>query len=159
MPEKKDIKKDLDALLGNEFTAEELKNIKFFFKVASWNRIEDGNVTTTNILTPGKSCESHKLLDVSGVAATGADGKTQFRLSQFICFDPASFDTPINIVATPLVSKPCYLTINRSLVINPDTGFGIDVEIEVFTWNNNGAPAPGIPFDWRCRVVFFDIIL
>ena len=159
MPAKKDIKKDLDAVLAKEFTDEELKNLRLFFKIASWNRIEEAMVTQSSPIIPSKSCQSEKLLEVSGIAATGSNGTVQLRLSRFICFDPASFDTPINVVATPLTSGPCYLTLNHSLVINPDTGFGIDVEIDVFTWNAKGAPAPGIPFDWRCRVVFYDLIL
>ena len=159
MPEKKDFRKDLDALLKKQFTTEELKSLQLFFKVASWNRIEDGNVTTTSILTSRKFCESQKLLDVSGYTSTGTSGTAQFRLTQFICFNPASFGYPINVVATPLASKPVFLTIQRSLVMDPTNTFGIDVEFQVFTWNANGAAAPNITFDWRCRVPFEDLIL
>jgi hypothetical protein len=159
MPDKKDNRKDLETLLANEYSAEERKSLRLFFKTASWNRIEDANVTTTNILTPGKSCESQKLLDVSGYASTGANGTARFRLTQFICFNPASFDYPMNVVAVPLTSKPVFLTVQRSLVMDPTNSFGIDVEFEVFTWDANGAAAPNITFDWRCRVPFFDLIL
>lgn len=159
MPEKKDIQKDLEAVLSNQYSAEELKNLQLFFKVASWNRIEEGNVTTTNILTPRKSCEAQKLLDVSGYASTGVNGTVTFRLTQYICFNPASFGYPINVVGTPLTSKPFYLTIERSLVMDPSKSFGIDVEFVVFTWDAKGNAAPNIAFDWRCRVPFEDLIL
>ena len=159
MPEKKDIKKDLESLLSNQFSAEELKSIQLFFKTASWNRIEDGNVTTTNILFPRKFCESQKLLDVSGYGFTGANGTATFRLTQYICFNPASFGYPMNVVGTPLTSKPFYLTIERSLVMDPTNTFGVDVEFVVFTWDAKGNAAPNIPFDWRCRVPFEDLIL
>jgi hypothetical protein len=158
MAEKKDIKKALDTLLGDEFTAEELQAIQLFLKVASWNRIEEGFVTKTSPLIPGKFCESQKLLDVSGVAATGTNGTVRFRLTQFICFDKASFEAPINMVATPLASKPVFLTLKHTLVMDPTNTFGIDVEFEVFTWDANGAAAPKIPFNWRCRVAFEDPI-
>ena len=158
MAEKKDIKKALDALLGDEFTAEELQAIQLFLKVASWNRIEEGFVTKTSPLIPGKFCETQKLLDVSGVAATGTNGTVRFRLTQFICFDKASFEAPINMVATPLASKPVFLTLKHTLVMDPTNTFGIDVEFEVFTWDANGAAAPQIPFNWRCRVAFEDPI-
>ena len=74
MPENKDIRRALDDLLGEELTADQLQAIQLFLKVATWNRIEEGRVTKTSPIIPGKFCESQKLLEVSGVAATGAGG-------------------------------------------------------------------------------------
>lgn len=158
MPETKDIKKALDELLSDELTADELQNLRLFLKVAAWNQIEDGRVTETSPLIPGKFCKSQKLLEVSGVAATRADGTVRFRLKQYICLDLITFDYPINVVATPLASRPVFLTVRNSLVLDPTNTFGEDVNIEVFTWDVNGAAAPRIAFNWRCRVPFAETI-
>jgi hypothetical protein len=158
MPENKDIRSALDELLGEELTADQLQNIQLFLKVATWNRIEEGRVTKTSPLIAGKFCESQKLLEVSGVAATRANGKVRFRLKEFICLDLLTFDYPINVVATPLASRPVFLTVKHSLVMNPANTLGEDVAIEVFTWDANGAPAPQISFNWRCRVPFLETI-
>jgi hypothetical protein len=158
MPENKDIKRALDELLGEELSAEQLQNIQLFLKIATWNRIEDGRVTRTSPILPGKFCDPQKLLEVSGVAATGANGKVRFRLKDFLCLDLLTFDYPINVLATPLASKPVFLTVKHSLVMNPANTLGEDVAIEVFTWDANGAPAPKIAFNWRCRVPFEETI-
>ena len=158
MPENKDIKRALDDLLGEELTADQLQSIQLFLKVATWNRIEDGRVTKTSPILAGKFCESQKLLEVSGVAATGAGGKVRFRLKDYLCLDLLTFDYPINVVATPLASKPVFLTVKHSLVLNASGTLGEDVNIEVFTWDANGAAAPQIAFNWRCRVPFAETI-
>jgi hypothetical protein len=36
---------------------------------------------------------------------------------------------------------------------------GTDVEITVFSWDANGAPTPGVTFNWRCRVEHPQIFL
>ena len=61
MPENKDIKRALDELLGEELSADQLQNIQLFLKVATWNRIEDGRVTKTSPILPGKFCESTEI--------------------------------------------------------------------------------------------------
>ena len=40
------------------------------------------------------------------------------------------------------------MTMTHSLVNTPAT----DVQITVFAWDANGAPAPNVVFDWRCLV-------
>jgi hypothetical protein len=60
---------------------------------------------------------------------------------------------PVNVVATPNSSDPFFLTIQHSLI-----GLA-DVEIKVWTWDANGAAAPGVPFDWRCRVPYHPLTL
>ena len=158
MPEQKDIKQDLDTLLSDQFTAEERQTLQLFLKVASGNRIEEGVVTKKSPIMPPKVCEPKKLLETSGIAATGTNGTVRLLLTQFTCFEPASFETPIHVVATPLGSQPAFLTLTHSLVMDPTNAFGIDVEIHVFTWDANGAAAPRIPFDWFCRVAITDRI-
>src|SRR5919199_1559092 len=80
MPENKDIKKDLDTLLSDQFTAEELQTLQLFLNVASWNRIEEGLVTKKSPITPAKFCERQKLLEISGIAATGTNGTVRLLL-------------------------------------------------------------------------------
>jgi hypothetical protein len=160
MAEKPDMKKALDKILGDEFTEEQLQGLQLFLKVASWDRSDvlQGFVTKKPLIFGVKSCERQKLLDVSGSAGTGTDGKARFRLTDFICFDKAAFEHPINVIATPLASKPVFLTILHSLLMDPTNTFAIDVDIQVFTWDANGTAAPKIPFNWRCRVAFEDPI-
>jgi hypothetical protein len=55
---------------------------------------------------------------------------------------------PINVVATPHSSTPCFITSQYSFINDQ-----ADVEITLSTWDPNGAAAPDIAFDWRCRVV------
>lgn len=168
MSEKSDIKKALEEILGYELPEEAIQRIDLFLRVASYtqsNRPGEGFVTKRGIIVPPfKSCDPLELLDVSGVERTGSDGKRVFRLSDFICFTPPgdealyeSFLHPINVVATPLSSEPYFLTILHSLVKNAK-GHAVDVEIHVSMWDANGATAPNISFDWRCRVGFPTIL-
>ena len=158
MPEKEEIKKTLDSLLGKEFTAEQLQTLQLFFKVATWNRIDEAFVTQRSLILPRTFCNPWKLLDVSGVAGTGTTGTVKFRLKDFICLSEISFDNPINVVARPLGARPAFLTLKHTLVMNTAGTFATDVEIEVFTWDAKGAPLPQIAFDWRCRVPFEETI-
>jgi hypothetical protein len=159
MNEKNDIQKALDAVLANRFTPEELQTIRIWQGVSTWNLIKDASITLKPIYFSAKFCRPTELLDVSGIAVTDINGTIRFRLTDFICIDGVALDTPINMVATPLGSQPVFLTLNHTLVMHPSNIFGIDVEFEVFTWDANGAAVPGIAFDWRCRVVFVDVIL
>jgi hypothetical protein len=160
MSEQQDIKKALETILDRELPDEEFQRFAPF-RVASYNmtrsiRQSDPDLsflTTTNIFTNSKHCEATQLLDVSGIARTGNDGKSLFRLTRFFCPDAfPSFESPINVVATPLSSMPCFATVMFSLVDD-----GQDVEIQVFTWDANGEAAVSISYDWRCRVVYREI--
>jgi hypothetical protein len=144
---KPDIKKQLEAVLGHELSADAVERISLFQLVAS-STFSDGFTTLRSLVVARPNqCFSDKLLDVSGVANTGSDGKSRFRLTNFICPAGEKFELPINVVATPLSSTPCFLTVNRFLVDN-----GADVEIQISTWNADGTAAPTVSFDWRCRV-------
>ena len=103
--------------------------------------------------TPNK-CFDNRVVDVSGFATTDATGQLVFRLSDFICPAGEIYGPPINVLATARSKKPFFLTVDHRL-INSNK----DVEITVFGWDANGAPAPGLQFNWRCRVQHPLIIL
>jgi hypothetical protein len=149
MAAKTDVHEHVESRVGHELSAEAMERLSFFQAVAASTRSEDGTTTWRNLviaLQP-KRCNGTRLLEVSGFAVTGSDGKTQFRLTDFICHSGESFGWPINVVATPLSSTPCFLTVLHTLVDNAK-----DVEVRVWSWDVGGAPAPAIWFDWRCRV-------
>ena len=172
MAAKPDLKKQLEAIVGHTLTSEELQTINLIQSVATSNIILDGSITRRSIIFFGpNACVQSRLLEVSGFATTGSDGKAVFRLNSFLCpfggvgpvIPPsgaaaalpfAKYSQPVNVVATPLSSSPFFLTLGRSLVDN-----GADVEIKVSTWDADGAAAPNVSFDWRCRVPLLDIIL
>jgi hypothetical protein len=107
------------------------------------------------------TCLDAKVIDISGRAATGADGRTEWKLRDFIVpcdgdFD--EFDRPMSFVATPHSSTPVYLTITHAdSIFHPFPSN--DVVVEVFTWDKDGNPAPNITFSWRCRVPYRKIII
>ena len=103
--------------------------------------------------TPNR-CFDNRVVDVSGFATTDATGQLVFRLSDFICPAGEIYGPPINVLATARSKKPFFLTVDHRL-INSNK----DVEITVFGWDANGAPAPGLQFNWRCRVQHPLIIL
>ena len=162
MAEKSDIKKALETIVGYELTEDALQRIDLFAAVASYDRTDvPGNfVTRMSLIVHGpKTCEQQQgLLDVSGWWLTGSDGKSVFRLVNFICYEALPFMHPINVVITPTSSEPCFATVLHSLVKN-DKDEVVDVEIQVFTWDANGAPAPNTSFNWRCRVPIQLILL
>jgi hypothetical protein len=164
----RELKDKLEAALGQELAVEAVQRPGFWrmpvasYNVGSW---DDNSHTTYRslILVTPNTCAITPLLDVSGWGLTGADGKSTFRLIDYTCLGSRPWpppDTtlarpgytlqpPISFVATPNSSAPCFLTTQHSFV-NDQT----DVEITVFAWDPNGAAAPDIGFDWRCRVVF-----
>lgn len=159
MSEKSDTKKSLEKILGYELLEEEVQRMELYRRVASWtqsNTPGEGAVTKRNLIAnfPPKRCESPtSLLDVSGIATTGSNGKSLFRLTDFICLEAGvvlTFIDPINVVVTPISSRPCFSTILHSFVKNQD-GNVVDVEIQVLTWGANGVAAPNVSFNWRCR--------
>jgi len=149
MATKADTKKHLEAILGEKLGEDAIQLIQFTQSVAATTD-SPGMSAERHILIERKTCRFSRLLDVSGFAQTLSNGQNVLRLTRFICLpvpETLTFVHPITVIATPLSSKPCFLTINRSLVNN-----GADVEIKVFSWNANGTVAANISFDWRCRV-------
>ena len=105
-------------------------------------------VTRRNqIVNKPNQCFDNRVVDVSGFAQTDDTGRAVFRLSDFICPAGEIYGPPINVLATARSKKPFFLTVEHKL-INSNK----DVEIMVFGWDANGAPAPGLQFNWRCRV-------
>lgn len=155
MPAKSEIKNALEAAIGHTLPEEVLELIDLLSPVASYNRTDkpgENWVTRKSLIANlPNQCDDVDLLDLSGWWMTGSDGKTRFRLTDFMCDKGAPFTYPINVVVTPISSKPYFATVLHSLVKN-DAGEVIDVEIQVSTWDANGAAAPNISFDWRCRV-------
>jgi hypothetical protein len=105
---------------------------------------------------PGSSFSADdRLLDSSGLSATGADGTVVFRLRNFFSsraygLQQFSVHEPVYVVATPQGQKPYYVTIAHQIITpyNEPT----DVEFTGSTWNPNGSPAANVWFYWRCRV-------
>lgn len=170
MSAKLDLKKQLEAVVGGKLAAEAIPTIDLVQSVATSTITLDGSITRISlIVVRPNECRFSRLLDVGGFATSGSDGKALFRLNPFLCPfggiggisttpnptplppPPPKYLQPVNVVATPLSSTPCYLTLLHSLVDN-----GADVEIRVSTWDATGAAAPNISFDWRCRVPLVD---
>ena len=108
----------------------------------------------SSIVWRPKQCNPINLLDVSGWWVTGNDGQVKLHLSDFICLSE-NLVGPATVIATPTsADRPSFLTVQHSLVNN-----GTDVEMTFWTWNPDGSAAPETPFDWRCRVPYWDIIL
>jgi hypothetical protein len=43
--------------------------------------------------------------------------------------------------------------------MDPVTDRGIDVEIEIFAWDANGAAASEVTLNWRCRVPYENTVI
>ena len=152
MTKESDLKTKIEGVFGKELARDVLDRFRMW-PIASYNYTTEETFQTSLSSIPilPKSCRALNLFDVSGVAATGDDGKRVFRLSEFACLGERViyFDHPINVVATPLSSAPFFLTVRHALL--PDLK---DVEISVFAWSSDGVAAPNIGFDWRCRVPY-----
>ena len=119
-----------------------------------------GHVVSRNIIVfVPPSCATSELLDVSGVAVTSDAGNVTFVLKNFLCPDDSGrfYSEPVNIVATPVSASPVFVTATHTLVFTTD--IANDVQISIYTWDANGAPAPGVTVNWRCRVPASIIIL
>ena len=147
-----DIQKKLEELFGADVV-----QLSTFIQSVATSTESEGLIIRKNLVaaTPNQCFTTNPLLDVAGFFSTGSDGKTVFRLTDFLCPLPDGiFTQPINVVATPLSSTPCFLTVGHLLVNN-----GTDVEITVSTWDASGAAAPKVSFNWRCRVAHPHILL
>src|SRR5829696_6189207 len=102
-----DVKKHLEAIVGHPLSEDELARIKLFQDVATSSITVDVSVTTRSLLIARPNqCRQERLIDVSGIATTGQDGKTRFLLTAFLCPTGQRFGFPINVVATPLSASP-----------------------------------------------------
>ncbi len=149
MATKSDKKKQTEAVSDSkagESAAAAVAN----FPAVALNTKMAGVTTKIHQLIKKKACHDSHILDINGFAATAANGQKVFRLTDFMCPQGEEFNSPINVVATPIGSKPFFLTVKAVLV-----NLGTDVEITVFAWDANGVPAPNVSFNWRCRVNYF----
>jgi len=163
------LKTQLEDIEGRKIDASPEQLISLVFPIASHTYLalhqsdNDAWVTKRRIIFPLPICTDSRLLDSSGLSATGTDGKLVFRLRNFLCGRDgiAQFDEPVNVLATPQGQQPRSVTIAHQLIRdpNPNLAFFTDVELTASTWNPDGTPAPNVPFYWRCRVVADIIIL
>jgi hypothetical protein len=153
------IKEQLEAIVGHKIDASEQQLAKFSYPIGLFDLWGGWAVSKSVFPFPRKSCSQHLFVDVGGVSSTLPDGKRVFRLSDFICdlFDKRlGFVEPVNVVATPRAERPVFLTVTYAPVPpEPQVTYIPDVQITVFAWGANGAPAPNVEFDWRCRAVGF----
>ena len=100
------------------------------------------------------SCVSSELLDVAGFVVTSSNGTANLRVTAFLCPNEAGrqYKEPVNIVATAASATPIVVTVTHSLVTTPPSTDAADVQINIFTWDAKGAPAPNVGVNWRCRV-------
>ena len=158
-----ELRKQLESASGQQIEASDEQLLNLFFRV-SLSSSEDGTVMSRSIFFPSKSCTqasslAASLLDVSSSSSTSTSGQRTFLLTDFICSTVNSFAAPVSLVVTPNTATPCYATMTHTLVPNPGApGSFNDLQIVVYTWSPTGQPAPNISFDWRCRLLSFQII-
>jgi hypothetical protein len=153
------IKEQLEAIVGHKIDASEQQLAKFSYPVGLFNGHWGVSVSKRVFPFPGNICSLTYTCDIGGVSSTFDDGKRVFRLSDFICqwvwVRPVGFVEPVNVVATPRTDRPVFLTMTYAPVPpDPQVAYIPDVQITVFAWGANGAPAPNVEFDWRCRTAF-----
>lgn len=152
-PNAADLKKQLEVFAGQEINLTEEQMIRFIFPQGNYS-YADGNASWWRFFLPSLVCNESTLLDVGGLSSTGADGTKIVLVSDFVCFfNGYTYSEPINVVATCRTASPVFLTLTHTLVAS-----GTDIQINVFTWDANGKPAPNVSFDWRCRAVANPII-
>ena len=145
MDDQKEVKKHLEAILGKTLPIDFGGTISLREQVGVYS-VSNGSIVSRSIVfngPPAKACGPTQLLDVSGSGFTGAQGKVEFRLSDFHC-EPGAVLHPVNFLCTPLSASPVFLTASRSISEG-------DLRITVHSWDPTGAPAPNTSFDWRCR--------
>jgi hypothetical protein len=143
---------------------EERDVIPILFRVSAFS-IGNIGIANRNILlnrlvcsSPGQSGFGE--VDISGTAQTGANGRFEWKLSDFLCesqlIDAAGRTLVIddvNFLATPIsttVSPTArLLTTTRGLISNN----GRQVTVTVFTWQPGGQAAGSVSFAWRCRLI------
>lgn len=153
--------KHVEALAGTGIQGEQLR--AFRFPVGAFD-YASGSSSWRSIIVfphPGLSCNDANLLDASGLVTTGANGQATFLLSNFVCLPLVrAFAAPINVLATARSSSPFFVTSTLTLVQDPNNpASNNDVQITLYAWDAQGAAAPSVSIDWRCRVVSLPIIL
>ncbi len=110
------------------------------------------------IAQKGFCVPNNQCVDLSGGSSTSTNGRKTWRLSDVMCLPQYQswYDIggPISFVATPMGDKPIFLTTTINIQPSPK-----DLVVEVYTWDKQGNPAPCVPFCWRCRFAYPNIIL
>ena len=88
-------------------------------------------------------CFSSDGIDVGGKAVTDGSGRVTLQLSTFVCLPGLNTSEPVSFVATARSRNPVIITFRT-------VSTGDDLVLEVFSWDTNGNPAPGVDFAWRC---------
>lgn len=160
-PTAAETKQQLEAIAGTSIESEQL--IALRFPVGAFDYTAGSSAWRSIIIFPhpGLSCSDANLLDASGLTTTGANGQVTFLLSNFVCLPLVrAFAAPISIVATARSEKPFFVTTHVALVPDPNNpASNNDLKITLFAWDANGAAAPSVSIDWRCRLVSLPIIL
>ena len=159
-PSAADVKKQLEAIAGKKLDVTE-EQLRFLRWPVGAHDFTDGTVLWKSFIIVGQSCVPSTLLDASGVSFSGANGQVTFLLSSFICLPLVrSLAEPVNLLATARSDSPFFVTLTHKMVPDPNSPQSFnDVEITAYVWDANGAPAPGVAFDWRCRVVSNQVIV
>jgi hypothetical protein len=120
------------------------------------------NVGKVVTRSPGEiTCAPNTLLDISGFSVVPDTGNITLRIKSLLCPDDRNvyvYKPPPNIVATPVSATPIFTTVKHSLILG-QFNLLVDMEIHIFAWHANGAPAPRVTVDWRCRVPVSKVIL
>jgi hypothetical protein len=163
-PSPEEIKRQLEAAAGRplDISHDQLHWLTYPVGTYAYFGADEGATSTwASVFLPRKFCNPATLLDACGASSTGADGKRVFLLSEVVCsLSGNTLSEPVTIVATPRSETPFLVTITYALVPNPQNpSFDTDLQITVFAWDTNGAPAPNVGFHWRCRLPASPIIL
>jgi hypothetical protein len=156
-PSQEEIKRQLEAAAGHplDISQDQLHWLTYPVGTYAYFGTDEGATSTwASIFLARKFCNPATLLDVCGASSTGADGKRVFLLSQVVCsLSGYTLSEPVTIVATPLSQTPFLVTLTYALVVNPQNPqVDTDLQITVFAWDTNGAPAANVGFHWRCRL-------
>lgn len=157
-----ELRKHLANIAGRQINASDEQLLQLFFRVSLYS-YEDGIIMSRPITYFGQSCAQAStipasFLDVSSSSSTDNSGRSEFLLTDFICSADNVFAAPVSLVVTPNTRTACYATMTHALVPKPNSSLYNDLQIVVSTWNTKGQPAPGISFDWRCRLLSITVV-
>jgi hypothetical protein len=157
-----ELRKHLASIAGREINASDEQLLQLFFRVSLYS-YEDGTIMSRPITYFGQSCAQAStiqasFLDVSSSSSTNNSGRSEFLLTDFICSTENIFAAPVSLVVTPYTRTACYATMTHTLVPEPNSSLYNDLQIVVSTWSAQGQPAPGISFDWRCRLLSLTLV-
>lgn len=164
-----DIKAALEAFAGHEIEAskeqieQRLRFFVFPFSTYSFTPAATGATSTDNtgqvvarsiISFVPPICYTSELLDVSGFSSMPDSGHLTLLVTGFLCSKETAriYNEPVNIVATAVSASPVFLTATHTLITSPTLNVVTDVQIDIYAWDNTGAPVGNVPVNWRCRV-------